>query len=64
MVGLIAAPLLLAGTTAVLFGVVEADVAAAVGVGDPIALWESWQGVYLVVRGFRPEAVDRLLASR
>jgi hypothetical protein len=30
----------------------------------PIALWEFSLGVYLVVRGFRPEAVDRLLASR
>src|SRR5215211_5476627 len=30
----------------------------------PIALWEFSLGVYLTVRGFRPEAVDRLLASR
>jgi hypothetical protein len=32
--------------------------------GIPIALWEFSRGVYLAVRGFRPEAVDRLLASR
>ena len=31
-------------------------------IGD--GLWEFSLGVYLVVRGFRPEAVDRLLASR
>ncbi|MDF2745750.1 MAG: hypothetical protein K0S98_32 [Propionibacteriaceae bacterium] len=32
--------------------------------GIPIALREFSLGVYLTVRGFRPEAVDRLLASR
>ena len=40
------------------------DVAAGVAVGDPDRAVGFSLGVYLVVRGFRPEAVDRLLASR
>jgi len=64
MVGLIAAPLLLAGTAAVMFGVIERASLLQILLGIPIALWEFSLGVYLTVRGFRPEAVDRLLASR
>ena len=60
----LAAPLLLAGTTAVLFGVLERGSLLQLVLGIPIALWEFSLGVYLTVRGFRPEAVDRLLASR
>ena len=63
-VGMIAAPLLLAGTAAVLFGVVERTSLLPLVLGIPIALWEFSLGVYLTVRGFRTEAVDRLLASR
>ena len=64
MVGMIAAPLLLTGTAAVLFGVIERGSLLQLVLAIPIALWEFSLGVYLVVRGFRPEAVDRLLASR
>jgi hypothetical protein len=64
IVGLIGAPLLLVGTGAVLFGVVERGSLLQLVLGIPIALWEFSLGVYLTVRGFRPEAVDRLLASR
>ena len=64
MVGMIAAPLLLLGTAAVLFGVLERGSLLQLVLGIPIALWEFSLGVYLTVRGFRPEAVDRLLASR
>jgi hypothetical protein len=64
VVGMIGAPLLLVGTAAVLFGVVGRTSLLPVVLGIPIALWEFSLGVYLAVRGFRPEAVDRLLASR
>ena len=64
MLGLIAAPLLLTGTAAVLFGVIERGSLLQLVLGIPIALWEFSLGVYLTVRGFRPEAVDRLLAAR
>jgi hypothetical protein len=64
IVGMIGAPLLLAGNAAVLFGVVGRTSPLALLLAIPIALWEFSLGVYLVVRGFRPEAVDRLLASR
>jgi Domain of unknown function (DUF4386) len=64
IVGLIGAPLLLVGTGAVLFGVVERGSLLQLVLGIPIALREFSLGVYLTVRGFRPEAVDRLLASR
>ena len=63
-VGMIGAPLLLTGTAAVLFGVIERGSPLQLVLAIPIALWEFSLGVYLVVRGFRPEAVDRLLASR
>jgi hypothetical protein len=64
VVGMIGAPLLLVGTAAVLFGVVGRTSLLPVVLGIPIALWEFSLGVYLAVGGFRPEAVDRLLASR
>jgi hypothetical protein len=63
-VGLIGAPLLLLGTGAVLFDVIGRTSALALVLAIPIALWEFSLGVYLVVRGFRPTAIDQLLASR
>lgn len=63
IVGMIGAPLLLLGTAAVLFGVLERGSLLQLLLAIPIALWEFSLGVYLLVRGFRPEAVDRLLAS-
>ena len=63
IVGLIGAPLLLVGTAAVLFNVVERTSLLPLVLAVPIALWEFSLGVYLTVRGFRPEAVERLLAA-
>jgi hypothetical protein len=54
IVGMIGAPLLLAGTAAVLFGVVGRTSPLAFLLASPIALWEFSLGVYLVVKGFRP----------
>ena len=53
-VGLIAAPLLLTGTAAVLFGVIERGSPLQLVLGIPIALWEFSLGVYLAVKGFKP----------
>jgi hypothetical protein len=56
-VGMIAAPLLLAGTAAVLFGVIEPGAPLQFVLGIPIALWEFSLGVYLVVKGFKPSPI-------
>lgn len=60
LVGLIGAPLLLASTVATLFGVLD-QVSPLAGLAAlPIALWEISLGVWLVIAGFRPAAVDSL----
>jgi hypothetical protein len=56
-VGMIAAPLLLTGTAAVLFGVIERGSPLQLVLGIPIALWEFSLGVYLVVKGFKPSPI-------
>jgi hypothetical protein len=56
-VGLIAAPLLLTGTAAVLFRVVERGSLLQLLLGIPIALWAFSLGVYLVVKGFKPAPI-------
>jgi hypothetical protein len=63
MVGMIAAPLLLAGTAAVLFGVVERTSLLPLVLGIPIALWEFSLGVYLVVKGFKPSPITAGLVA-
>jgi hypothetical protein len=63
MLGMIAAPLLLAGTTAVLFGVVERTSLLPLVLGIPIALWEFSLGVYLVVKGFKPSPITAGLVA-
>ena len=57
IVGMIGAPLLLAGTAAVLFGVMERGSPLQLLLGIPIALWEFSLGVYLVVKGFKPSPI-------
>jgi hypothetical protein len=63
MVGMIAAPLLLAGSAAVLFGVVERTSPLPILLGIPIALWEFSLGVYLVVKGFKPSPITAGLVA-
>src|SRR5947207_1677416 len=54
LLGFVGAPLLLAATTATMFGVVD-RVSPLTGIAAlPIALWEFSLGVWLVVKGFRP----------
>jgi hypothetical protein len=63
IVGMIAAPLLLAGTGAVLFGMVERTSALPLVLGIPIALWEFSLGVYLTVKGFKPSPITAGLVA-
>lgn len=56
--GLIGAPVLLASSTATLFGAWEQVSAAAMLMALPIATWELSVGVYMIVRGFRSPAVS------
>lgn len=58
-VGLIGAPLLLASSTASLFGAWDQVSSAALLMALPIATWEFSVGVYMTVKGFRtPPATD------
>jgi len=58
-VGLIGAPLLLASSTASLFGALDQVSVPAMLTALPIATWELSVGVYMIVRGFRtPPATD------
>jgi hypothetical protein len=58
--GLIGAPLLLASCTMTLFGVHDQVSDTAMLMVLPIAAWEFGLGVYLTVKGFRPDAVAEL----
>ena len=55
--GLIGAPLLLAATTATLFGQFEQLSAVPSIAALPVAAWELSLGIYLVVKGFRPSRI-------
>jgi hypothetical protein len=57
LLGLIGAPLLLAGVAAVLFGLLERVSPLAAISAVPIALWEFSLGVWLVVKGFNASAI-------
>jgi Domain of unknown function (DUF4386) len=63
LLGFIGAPLLVASATATLFDL-WGQVSVLSGIAAlPIALWEFWLGVYLIVKGFRPSAVARLYTA-
>ena len=57
LVGLIAAPLLVASGIATLFGLNEPVSALSALAALPIALWEFSLGVWLIVKGFRPSPI-------
>jgi hypothetical protein len=54
IVGLIGAPLLLAGVIATLFGLIGRVSTLAALSAVPIALWELSLGIWLTVKGFKP----------
>src|SRR6059058_4586550 len=57
VIGLIGAPLLVAGDIAVLFGLIDRTSSPALLTAIPIALWQFSLGVWLVVKGFRPSQI-------
>lgn len=63
VLGFIGAPLLAASAIATLVGALDQVSPLAGAAALPIALWELGLGVWLTVRGFRPEAVARLSAN-
>jgi Domain of unknown function (DUF4386) len=60
VLGLIGAPLLIVAQLGVLGDLWGRSSSATAILAFPIAAWEFSLGVYLVVKGFRPSAVDRL----
>ena len=60
VLGFIGAPLLVASTTATLFGANEYGSAMSGLLTLPIAIWEFSLGVYLVVKGFRAAGLQQL----
>jgi len=61
VVGMVGIPLLAVSAFATMFGLFGQTSPVAAALAAPIALWELGLGVWLVVRGFRPEAVARLV---
>ncbi|MGD9705320.1 MAG: DUF4386 domain-containing protein [Acidimicrobiia bacterium] len=57
--GLIGAPLLLVSATATLFGAWDQISGPAVLFALPIAVWEFSFGVYMIVKGLKPAALDQ-----
>lgn len=64
LLGLVAGPVLLAGGTAALLGVIEPDSALKNLAAGPEFVWELSLGIYLMVKGFRQAGVERLQADR
>ena len=64
MLGIVAGPILCAGSIAVLFGVIEPDSALKSLTVAPEFVWELSLGIYLMVKGFKPAGVERLQADR
>jgi hypothetical protein len=60
VLGLIGAPLLIASVVLTVTGVIDYGSGANGLLAIPIALWEFSLGVYLVVKGFRAEGLQKL----
>lgn len=58
--GLVGAPLLVASATANMFGLWEQVSVFSAIAAAPIALWELSLGIWLVTKGFRPQAIEEL----
>jgi len=63
MLGLVAGPVLLAGGTAGLLGVIAPDSALRTLAAAPEFAWELSLGIYLTVKGFKASGVQRLQAG-
>jgi hypothetical protein len=61
LLGIIGAPLLIANTIVIMFGITSGPIYLLTGIGVlPIALWEFSLGVWLTVKGFNPSAIASL----
>ena len=60
VIGFIGVPLLIVSAMSTLFGITEYGSAASAFLAIPIALWEFSLGVYLTVKGFRKEGLQKL----
>src|SRR3954452_13994599 len=63
LLGLIGAPLLLASTIAVFFGVIEQISALPLIATVPIALWELSLGLWMTFKGFKPSPITAGMAA-
>jgi len=63
VLGLIGAPLLIAGTIGTIFGAWEPASTQTAILTIPIATWEFSLGVYLIVKGFRPSPITAGMAK-
>jgi hypothetical protein len=64
LLGIIGAPLLIANTIVVMFGITSGPIYLLTGIGVlPIALFEFSLGVWLAVKGFNSSAIASLLAK-
>jgi hypothetical protein len=63
MLGLIGGPLIFASSTAVLFDAYEQTSGTAFAFSIPEIAWEASLGIYLIAKGFKRDAVARLLAE-
>ena len=63
LLGLVAGPVLLAGGTAALLGVIEPDSALKNLAAGPEFVWELSLGIYLMVKGFKSSGIERLQAD-
>ena len=63
LLGLVAGPVLLAGGTAALLGVIEPDSVLKNLAAAPEFVWELSLGIYLMVKGFKASGVQRLQAD-
>jgi len=60
VIGFIGVPLLIVSAMSTLFGIIDYGSAASAFLAIPIALWEFSLGVYLTVKGFRTEGLQKL----
>jgi hypothetical protein len=63
MLGLIGGPLIFASSTAILFDAYEQTSETAFFFSIPEIAWEASLGIYLIAKGFRRDAVARLIAE-
>jgi hypothetical protein len=64
MLGLVAGPVLLAGGTAALFGIIEPGSTLKSLAAAPEFVWELSLGIYLMVKGFKASGIQRLQPDR